>query len=314
MNSEVSASRKEPIPCLLVAFVRTEGTLRTLRQLLENGFRKIYVSIDGPRNQSDKDLQKVLFHEIADLITSSGIKINVKLADENLGLSAAVLRGIDWFFENEDQGIILEDDLIIHEDFFRFAEKSLMAIESMNAPSMFSGNQFFASKLENTERRVSTYPLIWGWGTTKKSWLEFRKAFDPHVPISLKGSSLRSRNFLRYGRNRALQGRVNSWAIPLAAYFHENKFKCWLPPENLVMNVGGDDYSTHTNAEFGFLNIPLSGLPPLMGYFDEGVNGSTKHLDKLIESHLYQIRFRHIFLPVYDPLLRLFQSVKMKYR
>jgi len=45
--------------------------------------------------------------------------------NKNLGCKYAVSGAIDWFFENVEQGIILEDDCLPDPSFFRFCQEML---------------------------------------------------------------------------------------------------------------------------------------------------------------------------------------------
>ena len=46
------------------------------------------------------------------------MKLNGKLVKKNLGCKIGVTNSINWFFSNVKEGIILEDDIIAHDDFF----------------------------------------------------------------------------------------------------------------------------------------------------------------------------------------------------
>lgn len=298
------------LPCLLLAFVRPEGTLRNLRQLAESGFKRIYISIDGPRNEVDLSIQTRMEKQIYQLSVKYEIEVQINKSKINQGVSTAVLNGINWFFSNVEHGIILEDDLVVNPDFFNFALVSINVIKSGNIPAMFSGNQFFADYLPTDQRRVCTYPLIWGWGTTKWSWLEFVQAYNPEISTPLKDAPMRVRNFLTFGRRRALDHRVDSWAIPLSAYMHDRGYLCWVPPVNLIMNVGEDSQATHTKSGFRFLNIPTEDMPSLENYFSNYSPHVENNLDRLIEKELYRISTRHVFLPFYDAIFIVFNKLR----
>jgi hypothetical protein len=310
MSNTSNSELEFDMPCLLLAFVRPEGTLRNLRQLAEHGFKRIYISIDGPRNGVDSSIQTSMEKEIYQLSAKYDIQVRINKSKINQGLSTAVLKGINWFFSIEEHGIILEDDLMVNPDFFNFAQISINVINSGNRPAMFSGNQFFADCLPEDQRRVCTYPLIWGWGTTKWSWLEFVQAYDQENSTPLKDAPLRVRNFLSYGRRRALDRRVDSWAIPLSAFMHDRGYVCWLPPVNLIMNVGEDTQATHTDSGFRFLNIPTENLSSLQNYFTNYSPRVENNLDRLIEKELYSIGARHAFLPFYDLIFRVFGRLR----
>ena len=45
-------------------------------------------------------------------------EVKTLFRDKNLGCKYAVSSAIDWFFENEEMGIILEDDCLPSQSFF----------------------------------------------------------------------------------------------------------------------------------------------------------------------------------------------------
>ena len=78
---------------------------------------KIYISIDGPKNEKDKIEQA----KILKLIKSENSnKINYRILSKNLGCQKAVFSALNWFFLHEKRGIILEDDILPNKAFFDF--------------------------------------------------------------------------------------------------------------------------------------------------------------------------------------------------
>ena len=45
---------------------------------------------------------------------------SAQISESNLGCKVGVVRAINWFFNNVQEGIILEDDNVAHPDFFYF--------------------------------------------------------------------------------------------------------------------------------------------------------------------------------------------------
>jgi GR25 family glycosyltransferase involved in LPS biosynthesis len=102
-----------------------------------NSSRRIYLSIDGPR--SYKDVSKVsdvnfLAEDFIRIRKSNTFLLSHK---SNLGCKVAVQKAIDWFFANEDSGIILEDDVIFDQRFLDFADQMLVDYE--NCSRIFTG-------------------------------------------------------------------------------------------------------------------------------------------------------------------------------
>ena len=93
-------------PILLITFLRAENVARQLK-IISQTRRKIYISIDGPRNRGDELYQKQLFSVIDDFVLKNTNDIEVFIRHRNEGIACAVVSALDWFFSKEEQGIII---------------------------------------------------------------------------------------------------------------------------------------------------------------------------------------------------------------
>lgn len=85
------------MPILLICFKRYDKTSKLLNAISKIKPRKLYVSIDGARNESEKiDVNKV-----ADLFDNIDWKceLNIRRSDVNQGCKYGVYNAISWFFE-----------------------------------------------------------------------------------------------------------------------------------------------------------------------------------------------------------------------
>lgn len=58
----------------------------------------------------------------------------------NLGRGKGVFTAISWLFENEERGIILEDDCVVNSSFFRFMEEMLERFKEDQRIGMVAGS------------------------------------------------------------------------------------------------------------------------------------------------------------------------------
>ena len=86
---------------------------------------RFYVAADGPRVDKPGEAEKV--EQVRRIATQVDWDCEVKtlFRDKNLGCGKAVSSAIDWFFENEEEGIILEGDCLPSQSFFWFCEELL---------------------------------------------------------------------------------------------------------------------------------------------------------------------------------------------
>jgi len=151
-------------PVLLIAFNRPDRFARLIDAVRAARPEHVYVAIDGPRNSNSADAAGV--QACRDLIsridwTSS---VHVLARPENLGCGRAVSGAIDWFFEHETRGIILEDDLIPQESFFGFCAQLLEHYEDVPEVFAISGCNVVPADhiFTGGPYRFTQIPQIWG--------------------------------------------------------------------------------------------------------------------------------------------------------
>ena len=99
------------LPTLILGYNRFDKFTRCIKTLKEQGVKKIYVCIDGPKSDFDIESQE----KIIDFCINNklNLDINLKKLDKNYGCRIAPITGISWFFKENVYGVILEDDVII---------------------------------------------------------------------------------------------------------------------------------------------------------------------------------------------------------
>ena len=115
-----------PVPILVMAFNRpapAAGLLEVLKQLRPV---RLYLAFDGPRLNSPGEQEHC--EAVRDLFRD-GIdwpcQVAWLLRTHNLGCRLAVSSAIDWFFESESEGVILEDDIHPVPSFFGYCAELL---------------------------------------------------------------------------------------------------------------------------------------------------------------------------------------------
>jgi hypothetical protein len=213
----------------------------------------------------------------------------------NAGCGAAVTEAIDWFFEHEDEGIILEDDCVAHAHFFSFVASLLERYRSDARVMCVTGTNVGGRRGDVSPSYVmSIYPLSGGWATWKRAWRlydgrlagldEFlkAKAFVGH-PATLAAARRWEERF-RQVRDYGLDSWATAWT-----------FACWAnlgvtcaPSVNLVTNIGYGPDGSHTwDALSRFSNVPALELEFPLEH--PGVIAPDSSYDEQISSGFYEI-------------------------
>ena len=283
------------VACLIIAFSRLEGVGRLLNSLNPSEIETLYIAIDGPTSDEIKATHIQIVKVVDSYCTTNSIRLVVWQRDENLGVAAAIILALDWFFVHEDFGIILEDDLIVGEDFIEFVVGSKDLLESDDDVLLISGDQFDQHGQLATSRNWTSYPLIWGWATSRKKWevMKFGIVYS-NLPLFRKPFN-RVENFWRVGSLRVRSRQIDTWDIPLVYFMLQNHKLCLTPDKNLVSNLGNDRFASHTALDAFPLNLPIEKLHAPLVISKPNKNHIRKY-DKFLEKDVFQIRKRHTFL------------------
>lgn len=283
------------VPCLILAFSRLEGVSRLLSSLNPSKIKSIYLAIDGPTSDEISNSQAKIIKKVESYCTTNSICLIVWERDENLGVAKSIISAIDWFFSHEEFGIILEDDLIVSEDFFDFTVKSKDLLESNDDVLLISGNQFDQFGQLATSRNWTTYPLIWGWATSRTKWKIMKYGIVYSKLRLFRKPFNRVENFWRVGSLRVRSRQVDTWDIPLVYFMLHNRKLCLIPDKNLVSNLGNDQFASHTALGTFPLNLPIEKLNALLTVSPPNTDDIRKY-DKFLEKSVFHIKNRHTFL------------------
>lgn len=250
-DGEILAENCAPI--LLLGFNRP-GLLEGLVAILSKARPpKIYLAVDGPRLDRPDEAGKCA--ECAAVMDTPGWPCEVRklIRAENLGCKRAVEEALDWFFSQEDEGIILEDDCWPDISFLRYATELLERYRTDSRVGIVSGDNFYGFTTDpKSSYRFSRHVHIWGWATWARVWHAYRanpKEFDQTMDYVFKTGFFTSR-----GRKLAMKfwsdylKRPDTWDVPFALWLHGHGSLTTMPKCNLVANLGGGNASgaTHT--------------------------------------------------------------------
>ncbi len=237
-------------PILLLIFNRPTAVEKVIQNLRAIKPKKIYVGADGPRHDKPDDRTKCTQTRDALKNIDWPCEIVTLFRVQNMGCRNAVHEAINWFFEHEESGIILEDDCVPDSSFFYFSAELLEKYKDNQRVMHIAGD----NPIEHITRSMTasytytTMPLVWGWATWRTSWR--------HMNISLDG--LENFNFSKLGLDSLSQKYLvekfwvtqkqenDSWAYAWYFSILQNNGICILPKVNLVRNIGFNEESTHT--------------------------------------------------------------------
>ena len=135
---------------LFLVFNRIDLTLQVFEAIKKARPPRLYIASDGARVSKSGEMDKVAY--IRNYLQSNvdwDCEVKTLFRENNLGCKIAVSGAIDWFFENEKEGIIIEDDCLPSKSFFNFCEDMLFKYKNDLRVWHISGDNFQDKKKHN---------------------------------------------------------------------------------------------------------------------------------------------------------------------
>lgn len=251
-------------PVLFLIFNRPDTTKRVFEAVRKAKPPKLFVVADGPRPDRPGEWEKC--QKVREIVTAVDwdCKVKTLFRDTNLGCRFGVSRAIDWFFQRVEEGIILEDDCLPTQSFFRFCQELLERYRYDERVMMISGNNFqFGRQCGSYSYYFTKYTHIWGWASWKRAWKFYDVNMNLWPEIKKKGllkglvNNPKEMNYWEQIFDRVHASKIDTWDYQWA-------FCCWvqnglsvLPKVNLVSNIGLGIESTHTHKDSPLANMPV---------------------------------------------------------
>lgn len=160
-------------PVLFTIFNRPDTTQLVFEKIREFKPSKLYIAADGPR--ADREGEDALCRETRGVINVDwDCEVQYLYRSENLGCKLGMSGAIKWFFENEPEGIVLEDDCLPGEDFFRFCDTLLEKYRDDTRVAHIAGTRMTLNdKFGDATYYFSKYTHIWGWASWRRVWKNY---------------------------------------------------------------------------------------------------------------------------------------------
>jgi len=253
-------------PVLFLIFNRPDTTQKVFNAIRQAKPKQLFVAADGPR--PDREGEKEKCQRARQIATSVDWDCEAKtlFRDKNLGCKIAVSSAIDWFFENVEEGIILEDDCLPEQSFFQFCEKMLVRYRNDTRIMMVSGTNYLFNKIKISESYFfSKYYAIWGWATWRRAWMKYDIKMNSW-PEFRNNKQLtwifNDKEIIEYYTNMfqaVYSKRINTWDIQWVYSCIFNNGLSIVPGKNLIANIGVT--GTHTGSKPSiFINMPTGAI------------------------------------------------------
>jgi hypothetical protein len=251
---------------LFILFNRTDTSLQVLQSIREVKPKRLYFFADGarPHVETDKE-QCARARKIVDQVDWP-CEIKTFFLEENLGPRLALGKGISWFFEHEEEGIILEHDCLPSTSFYSFCETLLAHYRDDERIMHISGDNFqFGIKRGNSSYYFSRYNHIWGFATWRRAWKHYDVTMKLYPEFKRQGymnTIIKDKRIAKFWiklLDETYLGKIATWDYQWAFSMWCQNGLAILPNQNLVSNIGFDALALNTvDSGHKVANIPTS--------------------------------------------------------
>lgn len=257
------------IPILLTTYKRHDTTFKVLKSLKVLQSSKLYISSNHWQNDNEKDIILSLRDKIKNFIDWD-CKIHIITRPQHLTAKDSISSAIDTLFQNENMGIILEDDVVPNQSFFWYCRELLLKYQ--DNPNIFTISGWSALDFDTKAKAMlkedyyfSKYNHVWGWATWRRAWQLYQKEFDNF-----------EQEFSKLKFDTKLEKRT--W-YSIFSLCNQNKLDTW------------DHYWTYTIWKNNGLNIyPKNNMITNIG-LNRSDATNTKQWSKFCEMKTYELNF-----------------------
>jgi len=238
----------------IIIFTYRRNIDKLIESLLQNKLSSesdLYIFSDGYKSAIDK--QDVL--EVRENLKKiSGFKnIIIDEASTNGGLADSVISGVSKIIDLHNKVIVLEDDLVVADNFLAYMNEALNFYEEDKSIWSISGYTPNLECLKSYDKDLFLSPRAnsWGWATWRGRWLkndweirdweQFKQDKEAIKRFNLGGNDL-----FKMLQTQML-GKIDSWAIRWCYnQFKYNTFTVY-PTQSKLLNEGFDAKGTHNS-------------------------------------------------------------------
>lgn len=241
------------IPILFIIFRRKDTALKSFERIKQVKPNKLYIACDGARENVEGE--NILVEETRNAILQQidwQCEVKTLFRAKNLGCCMGVYTAINWFFKNEDKGIIIEDDCVLQSSFFPFAEELLHRYEHDERIAMIDAANYIKNVDIPDSYGFSRFKSTNGWATWKRAWkkmdLNMEWKNSPYFESIIKNNGYNGKDthYWKYRIKAIEQNYVSAWDwqwyFTMAAY---NQLSIY-PKISLISNIGFGEGATHT--------------------------------------------------------------------
>ena len=249
------------VPVLVIFFNRPQALREVFKWVREVKPTQLFLAQDGPRENRPDDMDNILeCRKIVENIDWD-CELHKNYSEKNLSCDEREFSAISWCFEYVDRLIILEDDCMPSNSFYKLCIELLERYKKDERIHMISGfNRCGIYENYPYDYFFSNTSAGWGWATWRRVWQEiqclkekdyWREDFIDLYSKIVDADSLKIyRGILKRASEKRTQdvkaNKVISWEYWTGLNMILNNRLAITPTKNMVRYLGLTENSTHS--------------------------------------------------------------------
>lgn len=156
-------------PVAYITYIRLDTTMQTFERIRNaRPFKLYYISDAGKDAEGQRRVEEV--RRYVEEHIDWPCEVHKNYATFNMGAGKRIQSGLDWVFESEDRAIVIEDDVLVANTFFLFAQEMLEKYKDEPKVHAVTSNRREPDYKFQHSYSFSRFSSIWGWATWKRAW------------------------------------------------------------------------------------------------------------------------------------------------
>ena len=233
-------------PVLFVTFVRPDYARQTWEGIKATKPKTLYFYSNKGRAEKEGEVERN--NEIRTYINEIDwdCDLHIFFREECVNVYDSLRGAIDWLFDNEERGIILEEDCVPTKAFFSFVDQMIEKFKEDKRVWCISGDNIIKQNPSGYDYMFSHLHAMYGWASWRDRWrmvnwdhLYIKETIDEHIYYRLFKTKEQAK-----AKEKALSNmedmlyRTKCWDYIFGLCMDQYHALTVQPKEHLVKNIG----------------------------------------------------------------------------
>ena len=233
-------------PVLFVTFVRPDYARQTWEGIKATKPKTLYFYSNKGRAEKEGEVERN--NEIRSYINEIDwdCDLHIFFREECVNVYDSLRGAIDWLFDNEERGILLEEDCVPTKAFFSFVDQMIEKFKEDKRVWCISGDNIIKQNPSGYDYMFSHLHAMYGWASWRDRWrmvnwdhLYIKETIDEHIYYRLFKTKEQAK-----AKEKALSNmedmlyRTKCWDYIFGLCMDQYHALTVQPKEHLVKNIG----------------------------------------------------------------------------